>query len=116
MSNASRRPGTTLIEVLVALLLLVGGALVAVQASVRAQQLRIHLLARRDARLALHNRVARRQLLPCSALIASASRGRGHEATWTVSAGPRSATVHEVVRLDAGGTPLSADQAVLCAP
>lgn len=116
MPTITRRSGNTLIEVVVATLLLAGGALAMLQATLRTQQLRSRLLARRDARLAVGDRAAQRRLMPCLTLTNGASRGRGHEATWQVTVAPAHATVRDLVQLDAGGAPLSAAQVVLCDP
>jgi Tfp pilus assembly protein PilV len=110
------RAGVTLVEVLVATMLLGGGVLVALQGTLRIARLRHDALARRDALLAAADRAARRSIIACAALTNGTARGRGHVAQWTVATDSTSATVREIVQLDQQGTTLSATQMVPCAP
>jgi Tfp pilus assembly protein PilV len=116
MHTTRRRSGITLVEVLVAALLLSGGALATLDATLRLQQLRSRALAQRDARLAVLDRSGERAITPCASVTAGGTRGRGHDARWTVTTSTVAAAVREVVQLDAGGTPLVAEQVVPCDP
>jgi Tfp pilus assembly protein PilV len=110
------RAGVSLVEVLVATMLLGGGVLAALQGTLRIARLRHDALARRDALLAAADRAARRSTIACAALADGTARGRGHVARWTVATDSTSATVREIVQLDQHGTIQSTTQLIPCVP
>ncbi|MCU0636741.1 MAG: hypothetical protein MUE41_17860 [Gemmatimonadaceae bacterium] len=111
-----RRTGVSLIEVLVATVLLGGGVLCIIDATLRLARLHHEALARRDAMVGVARRAGERHRSGACASTGGRASGRGHVATWTAGGDSTRETIDEVVQLDARGATLRASQAVTCLP
>ncbi|MCU0650081.1 MAG: hypothetical protein MUF00_18970 [Gemmatimonadaceae bacterium] len=115
MSHRPRsRAGISLIEVLVATVLLGGGVLCIVDATLRLERWHHEALARRAALMGVADRAGERTRTGCGALADGSARGRGHRATWSIAGDSLRAAAREMVQLDARGTRLDARQVVPC--
>lgn len=110
-----RHRGVSLIEVLVAIVLLAGGVLALLSTSRTLAAHRHALLARRAALLAAAARGDALRSESCAAATGGSAPGRGHHARWTLSGATTRQRREEITLLDAA-TAWQLHELLPCAP